>query len=105
MIAQGLGPSFWAVLADRQGRRITLLYTLLVYVAANIALAFTVNGPMLLALRAVQALGASSVIALGQGVIADVADASERGGYNGWFSGRESKISCHIFNGGKVLIL
>nr|POE72224.1 itaconate transport protein [Quercus suber] len=90
IIAQGIGPSFWAVLADRTGRRTTLIYTLLLYVGANVALALAVNGPMLLAFRALQALGSSSTIALGAGVIADIAPASRRGSYLGWFSGRKS---------------
>nr|POF14990.1 itaconate transport protein [Quercus suber] len=90
MLAQGIGPTFWAVLADRSGRRMTLLYTLALYVGANIALGLTVNGSMLLAFRALQALGSSSTIALGAGVIADIAPASHRGSYIGWFSGRSA---------------
>jgi MFS family permease len=89
MIAQGLGPSFWAPLADRQGRRMTLVYTLLLYVGSNVALALTTNSAMLLAFRALQAIGSSSTIALGAGVIADIASPQERGGYIGWFSGGE----------------
>ncbi|TLD04590.1 itaconate transport protein-like [Venturia nashicola] len=87
MIAQGLAPSFWAPLADRQGRRTTLMYTLLLYVGANVALALTTNSAMLLVFRALQAAGSSSTIALGAGVIADIAAPHERGGYLGWFSG------------------
>lgn len=90
MIAQGLAPSFWAPLADRQGRRTTLMYTLLLYVGANVALALTTNSAMLLVFRALQAAGSSSTIALGAGVIADIAAPHERGGYLGWFSGGES---------------
>ena len=91
MIAQGLGPSFWAPLADWQGRRTTLVYTLLLYVASNVALALTTNSAMLLAFRALQAIGSSSTIALGAGVIADISPPNERGGYIGWFSGGECR--------------
>lgn len=93
MIAQGLAPSFWAPLADRSGRRMTLVYTLLLYVSSNIALAFTADGAMLLIFRGLQAAGCSSTIALGAGVIADISPPHERGGYIGWFSG--SKLYFH----------
>jgi MFS family permease len=89
MIAQGLGPSFWAPLADRQGRRMTLVYTLLLYFGSNVALALIANSAMLLTFRALQAIGSSSTIALGAGVIADISPPHERGGYIGWFSGGE----------------
>jgi len=87
MIAQGLGPSFWAPLADWQGRRTTLVYTLLLYACSNVALALTTNSAMLLTFRALQAIGSSSTIALGAGVIADISPPNERGGYIGLFSG------------------
>lgn len=89
MIAQGLGPSFWAPLADRHGRRMTLVCTLLVYFCSNIALAMTTNTAKLLTFRALQAAGCSSTIALGAGMIADISPPHERGGYIGWFSGGE----------------
>lgn len=90
MIAQGIAPSFWAPLADRQGRRMTLVYTLALYVASNIALALVSDSGMLLVFRALQAAGSSSTIALGSGIIADISPPLERGGYLGWFSGGES---------------
>lgn len=89
MLAQGLGPSFWAPPADRQGRRMTLVYTLVLYFGSSVALALTTNSAMLLTFRALQAAGSSSTIALGAGVIADIAAPHERGGYIGWFSGGE----------------
>lgn len=67
----------------------TLIYTLTLYVGANVALALTSNSAMLLAFRALQAAGSSSTIALGAGIIADMAPPHERGGYLGWFSGGE----------------
>lgn len=92
ILAQGIGPSFWGPLADYQGRRITLMYTLTLFVGANIALALSTSGPMLLVFRALQALGSASTISLGSGIIADISPPSERGGYIGWFSGGESSI-------------
>jgi MFS family permease len=96
MIAQGIAPSFWAPLADRQGRRMTLVYTLVLYVASNIALALVSNSAMLLVFRALQAAGSSSTIALGSGIIADISPPLERGGYLGWFSGGGS--FCFMIN-------
>ncbi|KAF7732574.1 hypothetical protein EC973_003321 [Apophysomyces ossiformis] len=73
-------------MADTRGRRPVYLYTLLIYILACIALAMTSNYAMLLALRMLQAFGASSVIAIGAGTIADITHPSERGGYLGWYS-------------------
>lgn len=87
MIAQGIAPSFWAPLADRQGRRMTLIYTLILYAGSNIALGLATNTGMLLIFRALQAAGSSSTIALGAGIIADISPPHERGGYLGWFAG------------------
>jgi MFS family permease len=67
----------------------TLVYTLLLYFGSNVALALIANSAMLLTFRALQAIGSSSTIALGAGVIADISAPHERGGYIGWFSGGE----------------
>lgn len=87
MIFQGLSPSLWGPLADTYGRRPILLSTLFVYVIANLILAFTINFPMLLVFRGIQAFGSASTIAIGAGVIGDIAVASERGGLMGLFGG------------------
>ncbi|KAJ8663020.1 hypothetical protein O0I10_001197 [Lichtheimia ornata] len=86
MIFQAVSPSFWSSMADTRGRRPVYLATLLVYVLACIGLAMVTNYPMLLAFRMLQAFGASSVIAIGAGTIADVTHPSQRGGYIGWYS-------------------
>jgi MFS family permease len=67
----------------------TLVYTLLLYVGSNVALSLTTNSAMLLTFRALQAVGSSSTIALGAGVIADISPPHERRRYFGWFSGGE----------------
>jgi MFS family permease len=46
---------------------------------------------MLMSFRALQAVGSASTIAIGAGVIGDVASAGERGGFMGLFGGRKSK--------------
>jgi MFS family permease len=87
MIAQGITPSFWGPLADTIGRRQVLIYTMLLYIVANIGLGCSQNSGALLTFRFFQAAGSSSTISLGAGVVADIADSSERGGYLGYFSG------------------
>jgi multidrug resistance protein len=87
MIFQGLAPSFWGPLADSYGRRPIFLSTLLVYLASNIGLAQSKNFAMLMLFRGVQAIGSSSTIAIGAGVIGDIALGSERGGFMGLFGG------------------
>lgn len=87
MVFQGLAPSFWGPLADSYGRRPIFLSTLFVYLLANIALAQSKSFAMLMLFRGIQAIGSSSTIAIGAGVIGDVALGSERGGFMGLFGG------------------
>ena len=87
MIFQGLAPSFWGPLADSYGRRPIFLSTLTLYLLANIALAQSKSFAVLMLFRGVQAVGSSSTIAIGAGVIGDIALGSERGGFMGLFGG------------------
>ncbi|KAL1849447.1 hypothetical protein Plec18167_006559 [Paecilomyces lecythidis] len=87
MVVQGIAPSFWGPWSDIYGRRVIFIGTLAVYASANLALAFTVNYPMLLVLRGVQAAGSAATISIATGVIADIAKPSERGGFIGTNSG------------------
>ncbi|KAK2590250.1 hypothetical protein QQS21_012066 [Conoideocrella luteorostrata] len=87
MIVQAISPSLWAPISDSSGRRITFGITLAIYTAANLALAFTSNFPMLLVLRGVQALGSAATISISAGVIADIATPGERGGFMGTNAG------------------
>jgi MFS family permease len=89
MLFQGLAPSFWGPLADSYGRRPIFLSTLVVYLAACLGLALSPNFAFLMAFRAIQAIGSSSTIAIGAGVIGDIAVAGERGGFMGLFGGSE----------------
>jgi MFS family permease len=57
----------------------------IVYIAANIGLALSDTYWLLMLLRAIQATGNSATVALGAGVIADIATSQERGGYLGIF--------------------
>ncbi|KAG2230859.1 hypothetical protein INT48_009240 [Thamnidium elegans] len=86
MIFQGISPSFWGSLADIWGRRPVYLGTLMVYMCSCVGLAKAPVYWVLLVMRMLQAFGSSSVIAIGAGVVSDIATPSERGGYFGIFS-------------------
>lgn len=85
MIFQGLTPGLFAAVSDSVGRRPTYLVCFIVYIASNIGLALSNTFWLLMLLRAIQATGNSATVALGAGVIADIAAPHERGGYLGIF--------------------
>lgn len=87
MVVQGISPSLFGAISDAAGRRLTLVMALAIYTAANLGLAFTLNFPMLLVLRGVQAAGSASTISISVGVISDIATPRERGGFMGTNSG------------------
>ena len=80
IIFQALSPAIFGPLSDTLGRRPVYLLTLCLYLLGNIGLAVNKNSyPALLALRALQSLGASAAFAVSYGVVADVCTPSERG--------------------------
>lgn len=83
MIFQGIAPTFFGDLADMVGRRPVYIVCFIVYIGANIGLALQRNYVALLILRMMQSSGSSAVIALANGVVADIAHAGERGMYMG----------------------
>ena len=85
MIFQGLTPGLFAAVSDSVGRRPTYLICFTVYIASNIGLALSNTFWLLMLLRAIQATGNSATVALGAGVIADIAPPHERGGFLGIF--------------------
>ncbi|KZT02466.1 MFS general substrate transporter [Laetiporus sulphureus 93-53] len=88
LIVQGLSPIFWGTLADRWGRRPMFLGCLLVLFLSCIGLALIPTDAYwaLMVLRCVQAAGSASTVALGAGVIADIAAPYERGTYFGFWN-------------------
>ncbi|EIW87053.1 MFS general substrate transporter [Coniophora puteana RWD-64-598 SS2] len=88
MVLQGVTPMFWGTMADRLGRRPIFLACILVLALACVGLALTPTNAywLLMLLRCVQAAGSASTIALGAGVIGDIATPSERGGFYGLFN-------------------
>lgn len=66
MIFQGLAPSLWGPLSDIRGRRIVFICTFVVYLLANIGLAFSNDLASLMVFRALQAIGAAATISVGE---------------------------------------
>ncbi|KAG9048822.1 hypothetical protein FS837_011905 [Tulasnella sp. UAMH 9824] len=85
MIAQGVSPVICAPFADVYGRRPVFIACLSLLAASCVALAVipTTAWWLLLVLRIFQSSGSSSTIALGGGVISDIATPAERGVYLG----------------------
>ncbi|KAK7751890.1 multidrug transporter [Diatrype stigma] len=85
---QGCSPMLWGPLSDRYGRRPLFLLCLLILIASSLGLALCPTSAfwLLLLLRALQAGGCASTIALGSGVIGDIATGEERGGFFGMFN-------------------
>lgn len=84
MIFQGLAPTVFGDLADMAGRRPAYIIGFAIYLGACIGIACCNSFPALLVLRMVQSSGSSSTIALGSGVVADIATSAERGVWMGW---------------------
>ncbi|KAL4924582.1 major facilitator superfamily domain-containing protein [Aspergillus undulatus] len=72
---------------DAWGRRLTVAICLTICTAANLALAYTSGFPMLMVLRGLQAAGSAVTISIGAGVIGDIANPQERGGFMGTNAG------------------
>jgi multidrug resistance protein len=79
LIVQAIAPAFCGDLADNIGRRPVYLLTFSIYVCANLALALQQNYAALVVLRGLQSFGCSATVAIGYGVVADVATPATRG--------------------------
>ena len=80
IIFQALSPAIFATFSDSLGRRPIYLLTFTVYVLASLGLALNKDSyAVLLVLRALQSVGASAVLAIGYGVVADICVPAERG--------------------------
>lgn len=66
------------------GRRPAYAIGFVIYMGANIGLALQNSYVALFVLRCVQSSGSSATIALGNGVVADIATSAERGTWMGY---------------------
>lgn len=95
IIFQAISPLIFATASDSFGRRPILLLTYAVYTVASLGLALNKSSyAALLVLRAVQSIGASAVLAIAYGVIADVCPPAERGGMQGLTMGTANLAVC-----------
>lgn len=95
IVFQAISPLLFATASDSFGRRPVILLTYAVYTAASLGLALNKSSyAALLILRAVQSLGASAVLAIAYGVIADVCPPAERGGMQGPTMGAANLAVC-----------
>ncbi|MDI1492329.1 MAG: hypothetical protein OHK93_003542 [Ramalina farinacea] len=80
VIFQALSPVLLSSPSDHFGRRPFYLFTFALYVVANLGLALNKsNYGLLIFLRAIQSLGASAVLSMSYGTVADITVHSERG--------------------------
>ncbi|KAF2765115.1 MFS general substrate transporter [Teratosphaeria nubilosa] len=88
LVFQGISPMLWGPLGDRVGRRPIFLLCLVVLIGSSIGLALTPTSAywLLMFLRCFQSGGSASTIALGAGVISDIADIREKGTLFGAFN-------------------
>ena len=84
MIFQGLAPTIFGDLGDLLGRRPAYILGFIIYLGANIGFALQKNYVVLFILRCLQSTGSSGTVALGNGVVGDIATSGERGKYMGY---------------------
>ncbi|KAM0795979.1 major facilitator superfamily domain-containing protein [Usnea florida] len=95
IVFQAISPVLFATASDSFGRRPILLVTYAIYTLSSLGLALNKsNYAILLVLRALQSLGASAVLAIAYGVIADVCPPAERGSMQGPTMGAANVAVC-----------
>ena len=95
VIFQAVSPLLFSTTSDTIGRRPVLLVTYTIYTIASLGLALNKHSyAALLILRALQSLGASTVLAVAYGVIADVCPPAERGTMQGFAIGGSNLATC-----------
>ncbi|KAL8736537.1 MAG: hypothetical protein Q9181_002386 [Wetmoreana brouardii] len=95
VVFQAISPLIFSTTSDTVGRRPILLATYTIYTFASLGLALNKHSyAALLLLRALQSLGASAVLAVAYGVIADVCPPAERGAMQGFAIGGSNLATC-----------
>ncbi|KAI1173968.1 MFS general substrate transporter [Nemania sp. FL0916] len=83
LIVAAIAPAFMGDLADQGGRRPVYILMFALLLGANIGMAIQTSYPALLVLRSLQSAGASGLIGAAYGIIADITQKEERGGFVG----------------------
>ncbi|OCF32300.1 hypothetical protein I316_05968 [Kwoniella heveanensis BCC8398] len=88
LVFQALTPSIWGSAGDCYGRRPVFIACLSVYLLSCVGTALCPTSAywLLMLMRVLQATGGSALIAVGTGVVADIATPQERGRYLGLFN-------------------
>lgn len=95
VLFQAISPLLFATASDSFGRRPIYLITYAVYTVASLGLALNKHSyTALLILRALQSLGASAVLAIAFGIVADVCPPAERGAMLGPTQGAANLAVC-----------
>ena len=95
IVFQAISPLLFATTSDTVGRRPIYLATYAIYTVASLGLALNKHSyATLLVLRALQSLGASAVLAIAFGVVADVCPPAERGAMLGPTQGAANLAVC-----------
>lgn len=79
VLGMGIMPIFWASLCDYLGRRPIYLISMFIFILGSIFAAIARNIWVFFFMRLIQAVGSSSVLAVGGGSLGDVFHSSERG--------------------------
>ncbi|KAJ1968104.1 hypothetical protein IWQ62_001449 [Dispira parvispora] len=85
LVGMAISPMVWGTLSDTLGRRPVYIVSFIIYIGACIGNALSNSIGLLLAMRLIQSLGSSSVIAVGAGSICDIYEARQRGTALGFF--------------------
>ncbi|KAF2645832.1 major facilitator superfamily transporter [Massarina eburnea CBS 473.64] len=78
LLVHAIAPMVWGPLSDSLGRRPVYIYSLLVFLITTINLSLSINYPMFLAFKGLQAAGIASLSAIGCLVIQDITPVQDR---------------------------
>ncbi|KAJ1653274.1 hypothetical protein IWQ61_006572 [Dispira simplex] len=85
LVGMAIAPMIWGTVSDTLGRRPVYIVSFIIFIGACIGNALANSIGLLLAMRLIQSLGSSSVIAVGAGSICDIYEAKQRGSALGFF--------------------
>jgi MFS family permease len=76
ILGQGFFPQIWTAISEISGRKLCYLSALVIYLVATAVASRASTIGVFIAMRVLQALGSSAVLALGAGSLADIYDVS-----------------------------
>ncbi|KAJ1966453.1 hypothetical protein IWQ62_002424 [Dispira parvispora] len=85
LVGMAVAPMVWGTVSDTSGRRPVYIVSFIIYIGSCVGNAMANSIELLLAMRLIQSLGSSSVMAVGAGSICDIYEAQQRGRALGLF--------------------